>query len=68
MKHRIRRKRKSPRTLALQQAGVTYGQVAAEAGVTWRMVKFWVDEKKTSANVEAAYYTLLARAKGKPAA
>ena len=59
----ITRKRKNPRTLALKEAGVTYGQIAKRADVTWRMVKFWIDGQRTSKKVESAYYELLAAAK-----
>ena len=37
---------------ALKAAGVTYGQVAKVAGVTWRMVCYVVHGEKRSANVE----------------
>jgi hypothetical protein len=37
---------------ALRDAGVTYGQVAKVAGVSWRMVAYVVHGEKASANVE----------------
>ena len=38
----------------LRAHGVTYGEVARLANVTWRMVKFVMDGERTSANVMAA--------------
>lgn len=48
------------RKARLKASGHTYGDVARLAGVSWRMVKFWIDGQKTSANVERAYHTLTA--------
>lgn len=38
----------------LQRHGVTYGQVARLARVSWRMVKYVIDGERTSATVMAA--------------
>jgi len=44
----------------LQASGHTYNDIARLADVSWRMVKFWIDGQKTSANVERAYHALTA--------
>lgn len=43
---------------ALRAAGKTYDDLAAAAGVTWRMVKYWIDGQRTSSVVDRAFERL----------
>lgn len=52
--HKGRGKLKGSVKHRLRRAGVTYGEVARLAGVTWRMVKYVVDGQRTSARVMGA--------------
>lgn len=58
------KKRFSPesyrRKRVLKAAGHTYDDLAARAGVTWRMAKFWMDDEKTSAGLQKAFDELTA--------
>lgn len=47
------------RKSALKASGHTYDDVARLAGVSWRMVKFWIDGQRTSAPVERAFNALV---------
>jgi len=49
------------RKAALKASGHTYDDLARLAGVSWRMVKFWIDGQRTSARVARAYETLTSR-------
>ena len=54
--------RESKRRKALLKAsGHTYDALANLSGVTWRMVKFWMDGERTSAPINAAFDTLTAK-------
>lgn len=46
------------RKAALKASGHTYDDLARLAGVSWRMVKFWIDGQRTSAKVAEAFTTL----------
>ena len=46
------------RKAALKASGHTYDDLARLSGVSWRMVKFWIDGQRTSAKVAAAFATL----------
>jgi len=46
------------RKASLKASGHTYDDLARLAGVSWRMVKFWLDGERTSAKVEKAFITL----------
>lgn len=48
----------------LKAAGVTYGQVARRARVTWRMVKFVIDGERTSGRVMRVIERLTAATDG----
>lgn len=56
-------KRHTPESLrrksVLKAAGHTYEALAERAGVSWRMVKFWMDDEKTSATVATAFDDLV---------
>jgi hypothetical protein len=62
-RHRRRVKRHTPESLrrksVLRAAGRTYDELAERVGVSWRMVKFWMDEEKTSATIEQAFNDLV---------
>ena len=49
------------RKAALKASGHTYDDLARLAGVSWRMVKFWIDGQRTSARVAEAFATLTAK-------
>ena len=49
------------RKTVLKAAGHTYDVLADRAGVSWRMVKFWMDDEKTSAPIATAFHELVAR-------
>ena len=46
------------RKASLKASGHTYDDLARLAGVSWRMVKFWLDGQRTSAKVAHAFATL----------
>lgn len=46
------------RKSALKASGHTYDDLARLAGVSWRMVKFWIDGERTSAPIARAFVTL----------
>lgn len=46
------------RKAALKASGHTYDDLARLAGVSWRMVKFWIDGQRTSAKIDRAFATL----------
>jgi hypothetical protein len=46
------------RKALLKASAHTYDDLAALAGVGWRMVKFWMDDEKTSAPIAQAFETL----------
>ena len=53
------RERESKRRKEVFKAsGHTYDDLAGLAGVTWRMVKFWIDGERTSAPIARAFATL----------
>jgi hypothetical protein len=58
----VRAEMKTPVALskkdALKQSGATYADVARLAKVSWTMVWMWMNEKRTSAKVEAAFRKL----------
>jgi hypothetical protein len=60
---RRRVKKHTPESLrrkaVLKASGYTYGDLADRAGVKWRMVKWWMDEERTSANVARAFDELI---------
>ena len=43
---------------ALRAAGKTYEDLAEAAGVTWRMVKYWIDGQRTSSPLDRAFERL----------
>lgn len=43
------------RKSVLKASGHTYEVLAERAGVSWRMVKFWMDDVKTSAPIARAF-------------
>lgn len=47
------------RKSVLKAAGHTYDALADLAGVSWRMVKFWLDDEKTSAPIANAFDQLV---------
>lgn len=49
------------RKASLKASGHTYDDLARLAGVSWRMVKFWLDGQRTSAKVAKAFETLTDR-------
>jgi hypothetical protein len=49
------------RKASLKASGHTYDDLARLSGVSWRMVKFWLDGQRTSAKVAGAFATLTAR-------
>jgi Arc/MetJ family transcription regulator len=49
------------RKRALKATGTTIQALANEAGVTWRMAKYWVDGQRTSARVAASFDRLVSR-------
>ena len=49
------------RKKALREAGQTIQALANEAGVSWRMAKYWMDGEKTSAPIQAAFDRLTTR-------
>lgn len=64
MKNRRRRvKQHRPESLrrksVLKAAGRTYVDLAERVGVSWRMVKFWMDDEKTSAPIARAFDELV---------
>ena len=46
------------RKAALKASGHTYDDLARLAGVSWRMVKFWIDGQRTSAKIKRAFAVL----------
>lgn len=46
------------RKTALKASGHTYDDLARLSGVTWRMVKFWIDGQRTSAPIARCFETL----------
>lgn len=62
-KRRCRVKRHTPESLrrkaVLKASGHTYDDLAARAGVSWRMAKFWMDAERTSAPIEQAFDELV---------
>ena len=56
-----RKKRESALKKELSAAGVTYDEVAACAGVSWRMVKYVIDGQRTSRKVTDAIHSLTRR-------
>lgn len=48
------------RKSTLKRAGATYDELAALAGVSWRMVKYWMDAERTSAPIQEAFDRLTA--------
>lgn len=46
------------RKASLKASGHTYDDLARLAGVSWRMVKFWLDGQRTSAKVAKAFESL----------
>ena len=57
-------RRTKRRKAALKASGHTYADLAALARVSWRMVKFWIDGERTSANIAGAFASLTGRADG----
>ena len=47
------------RKTVLRAAGRTYDELADRACVSWRMVKFWLDDEKTSAPIAEAFGELI---------
>lgn len=60
-------KRRKALKEALRASGHTYDDVARLAGVSWRMVKFWIDGQRTSAKVARAFATLVGEKEQVPA-
>ena len=58
MKTTTREVKTRRRKAALKASGHTYDDLARLAGVSWRMVKFWIDGQRTSAKVARAFDTL----------
>jgi hypothetical protein len=52
------KRRTTQRKNALKTSGHTYDDLARLAGVSWRMVKFWIDGERTSAKIAKAFTTL----------
>ena len=61
---RVETRRTKRRKAALKASGHTYADLAALAHVSWRMVKFWIDGERTSANIADAFTSLTGRSDG----
>ena len=50
------------RKAILKASGHSYAELARLAGVSWRMVKFWIDGQRTSEKIAEAFKRLTEKA------